>query len=100
MLLPAATLPVNAEQFQGLLGAMEADSGPRPIERLPVSDYVYWRESALYQSRTGMVPSVAAAGLIGTSPGRPADRIRPLTVTVTARNGRHQSFPVTATANR
>eukprot|EP00731_Ephydatia_muelleri_P032112 Em0023g619a len=27
MLLPAATLPVNAEQFQGLLGAMEADSG-------------------------------------------------------------------------
>eukprot|EP00731_Ephydatia_muelleri_P017577 Em0010g675a len=26
-LLPAATLPVNAEQFQGLLGAMEADSG-------------------------------------------------------------------------
>eukprot|EP00731_Ephydatia_muelleri_P037651 Em0529g2a len=27
MLLPAATLPVNAELFQGLLGAMEANSG-------------------------------------------------------------------------
>ena len=28
MLLPAATLPVNAEQFHGLLGAMEAFAVP------------------------------------------------------------------------
>ena len=28
MLLPAATLPVNAEQFQGLLGAREAFAVP------------------------------------------------------------------------
>ena len=29
MLLPAATLPVNAEQFKGLLGAREAFAVPR-----------------------------------------------------------------------
>ncbi|KAL5457226.1 hypothetical protein EMCRGX_G034471 [Ephydatia muelleri] len=40
MLLPAATLPVNAELFQGLLGAMEANSGQQEYHTWCWSDMV------------------------------------------------------------